>query len=121
MSDAGRSMFIDEMARHETLQCKGLGQFMRATICDGMCHHPTRTWCCFETTCSPTAVDEQVLDRGEPDDRRGIGCDINDAAPCAQHVCTGENREQFNRRCQLVFDHMEATALCIRVEGVGTC
>ena len=121
MGDPGRSMFVDEMPRHEAVEREGPVQFMRGAVCHRVGHDPARTRRGLETTCSPAGVDEQVLHRSEADDGRGVRSDINDTSPGPQHLRTGENREQFHRSRQLVFDHMEAAALCVGVEGVGAC
>jgi hypothetical protein len=58
------------------------------------------------------------LEEGRLGATGGIWCDINDASPGPQHLRTGEDGEQFHGSRQLVFDDMEATPLCVGVEGV---
>ena len=121
MGNSGRSMFVNEMPCYKAVERKGPVQFMRATVRHRVGHDPARTGCGLETTCSPAGVDEQVLNRRKTNNRRSIRSDINDTTPGSQHLRTGENGKQFQRSRQLVFDHMEATALCIGVESVGAC
>src|SRR4051812_42628946 len=112
------SMFIDQMPRYEAVKREGPVQFVRGAVCHRVCHHPARTRRSLETSCSPACIDEQVLYRCEADDGRGIGGNINNTPPGPQHLRAGEDGEQFHGCGKLVFDHMEAAALCVGVEGV---
>src|SRR5215212_7179878 len=99
-------MFVDEMPSHEAVERKGPIQFMRDTVCNRVGHDPARTGRSLETTCSPPAIDKQIFDWRQSNDWRCIRCNINDTTPGPENLRTGENRKQFNRRGQLVFDHM---------------
>src|SRR5664279_1622641 len=88
VGNPGRSMFVDEMPRHEAVERKGPVQFMRGAVCHRVGHDPARTGRGLETTCSPTGVDKQALHRSEADDGRGVWSDIDDTSPGSQHLRT---------------------------------
>src|SRR5690349_17594348 len=95
MSNARRSMFVDEMPCYETIKCEGPVQFMRGAVCHRISHNPARARGGLETTRSPTRIDEQVFHGGKANNGRGIGSNINDTCPSSQHLGTREYREQF--------------------------
>ena len=72
----------------------------------------------LEPAGAPTAVEVQVVVGGAPDDRRGVGADVDDAGPGAQQVGAGEDREQLHRRGHLPLDDVERAALAVAVVGV---
>ena len=74
--------------------------------------------CRLETAGAPTTVDVEVLHRGQTHDRRGVGRGVHDAAPGAQHVGPGEDREQLHRGGHLPLDDVERAALAVAVVGV---
>ena len=113
-------MFVDKMPGHKAVERKRLIQFMRGTVCYRVRHYPTRTRRCLETTRSPTAVDEQVFDRGETNDRGGVRRNINDAAQ-VRNTCAREKIETIQSPLPTGVRSHGSRPLCIRVEGVGAC
>ena len=88
---------------------------MRFAVRDGVRVDPPGSGCRFEPTRAPATVDEEILDRRQAKDGRGVRGDVDDAGPGPQHVGAAENREQLTGSCQLVLDHMRGTALRVRV------
>src|SRR5688572_24171313 len=119
MCNPSRPMFVDKVSCQKAVKREGPVQFMRSAMCHGVGHDPARTRRGLETTSPPARVDEQVLNGRKSDDGGCIRSDVNDPTPGSQNLRTGENRKQFKRSRQLMFDDMEAAALCVGVEGVG--
>src|SRR5690348_2866956 len=91
--DGGGAVLVDEGTGGEPVQAERFGVLVRLSAGDGVREDVPDTGRRLEPAGAPAAVEEQVLDRREPDDRRGVRADVDDAGPRPQQVRPGEHRE----------------------------
>src|ERR1700704_3759189 len=118
MRDGGGAVLVDEGSGGETLQRERLGVRGGPSLRDRVREAVADAGRRLEAAGAPAAVEIQVLDRGEPDDRRGVRADVDDAGPGPQQVRPREHREQLQRGGHLLLDDVEGTALAIAVVAV---
>src|SRR3984893_19304239 len=111
----GGSVLVDPGAGGEPLEPEGGAEGVRSPVRDGVRIDPAGAGRGLEAAGTPSAIDEEVFDRGQPEDRRRVRGDVDDPGPGADHVRATEDREQLNGGRQLLLDHMRRTALPIGV------
>src|SRR2546426_7466118 len=87
------AMLVDEGPGGESFQGEGRVERVRLSIRDRMRVNPAGGWRRLEAAGAPAAVDEEVLDRCQSEDRRGVRRDIDDARPGPQRMRPLEDRE----------------------------
>ena len=90
MSDAGRGAFIDERAALEARQIKGADERVRFILHNGLSHCVPACGNGFVTPCSPAAVDLEMANRRQSDERTGIRCNIHRPSPVTHDLQPAE-------------------------------
>src|SRR5699024_3149650 len=116
----GGAVLVDEVTGFEAVEGVGDVERVGLVVGDGVGEGQARRRGALEPAGAPTAVDVEAIDLGLRHDRRGVEGDVDIAAPGAQHMRAGEDREQFDRGGQLLLDDVEAASLAEAVVGVDT-
>src|SRR6266567_4079288 len=96
------AMLVDQRARDEALERERRIQLMGLAVRKRPRERPARPRRRFEAARPPAAVQVEVVHGGRADDRGGVGADIDDAGPGPQYAGGAEDREELERRGELV-------------------
>src|SRR5699024_9495275 len=114
----GGAVLVDEVTGLEAVQGEGGVERVRFVVRDRVGVGEARPGRALEAAGAPAAVDVEALDLRLRHDRGGVEGDVDVAAPRAQQVRAGEDREELDRGGQLLLDDMEAAPLAVAVVGV---
>src|SRR5262249_11865667 len=106
---------VDQRTGDKAVQAERSHVLVRLVAGDGVGQAPADARGGLESSCAPTTVEVEVAVRGAADDGRGVGRDVDDAAPGPQEMCPREDREEFDGRGHLALDDMEGPALPVAV------
>jgi hypothetical protein len=115
VGDAGGAVLVDEVAGLEALEGEGPVDLVRLVGRDGVGEGEAGAGRGLEPAGAPAAVDVELVHLGPRDDRGGVGGDVDDPAPGAQHAGPREDREELDGGRELVLDDMEGAALPVAV------
>ena len=94
---------------------------MGSILSNGMGENPARARRGLEAAGAPSAVEIQAFNRSLADYRTGIGTDVDDATPMAQHPHTTEEWEQLHHSGQVTFENRQAAAEAVACVRVNSC
>src|SRR3546814_12224328 len=94
--DAGSRRFVDQGAGLEAFEAEARGEMMRPSCRHEVSQAPSTCRDCLETACPPAAVDVEAVDRGLPEDRRGIVSYVDETRPLSQEAHAGASGKEFD-------------------------
>src|SRR6516225_774935 len=119
MGNGGSGGLVNQASADEAVESEGCGDRVGIAAGKCRCEHMGGAGRGLETAGSPTTIDEQARHWRLADDRRAVGCHVDDAAPVAQHAQAAEHRKQLANSFERVPCDVQSAGLAVRRVGIG--